>query len=75
MFQSDLLAYKSMPDVGSSSSTNLLPPQSAIETESFLRLPPDSDPAFLFLSGVKPTSLISLAISPYFFSGSPPLKS
>jgi len=36
MFQVYLLADKSMPAVGSSKTTNLEPPQSAIATESFL---------------------------------------
>jgi len=42
MFHSYLLADKSIPLVGSSNKTNLEPPQSAIATESFLLLPPES---------------------------------
>jgi len=42
MFQSYLLADKSIPLVGSSNKTNLDPPHSAIATESFRLFPPDN---------------------------------
>jgi hypothetical protein len=42
MFQSWRLAYKSNPEVGSSSTTNLELPHNAIATESFRLFPPDN---------------------------------
>lgn len=67
MFQSERLAYKSIPEVGSSSKTSFEPPHRAIVTESLRRLPPESEPACLFLSISSPTSLINFLISPCLF--------
>ena len=68
-------ALRSMPEVGSSRRTSLDPPTSAIDTDSLRLLPPESDPDYLSLSTVRPTSLTMSSISFVFLAGSPPLSS
>ena len=77
MFHRDLLAYRSMPDVGSSSIINFESPHKAIATLSFLLEPPDKYLAFVSFMSQMPTSLRIFSISADFCFESllAPLKS